>query len=132
MRGTVNNQRENLKEDSKHLKQKKKSAKSSKENEFKREYYLISALSRSITNNANSWLVDSGASRHMTGFREALTSYRKKKFTNQVELGDDTTYKIEGIGSASLQLDSGTVLHIKDILYPWFEKEPTLCCWLRR
>ena len=53
----------------------------------------------------------------MTGFREALTSYRKKKFANQVELGDDTTYKIEGVGSVSFQLDSGTVLHIEDILY---------------
>ena len=54
----------------------------------------------------------------MTGFREAFTSYRKKKkFTNQVELGDDTTFKIEGVGSASLQLDSGIVLHIEDILY---------------
>ena len=53
----------------------------------------------------------------MTGFHEALTSYMKKKFVNQVELGDDTTYKIEGVGSVSFQLDSGTVLHIKDILY---------------
>ena len=52
----------------------------------------------------------------MIGFREALTNY-KKKFTAQVELGDDTTYKIEGVGSTSLQLDSRTVLHIEDILY---------------
>ena len=82
--------------------------------------------------NANSWLVDSGASRHMTGFREALTSYRKKKFTTQVELGDDTTNKIEGVGSTSLQLESGTVLHIEDILCPWVKEESPLCCWLRR
>ena len=47
---------------------------------------MISTLSGSITNSANTWLVDSGASRHMIGFREALTSYRKKKFTTQVEL----------------------------------------------
>ena len=53
----------------------------------------------------------------MKGHREALTSYRKKKFTTQVELGDDSTYKIEGVGSTSLQLDSGTVLHIDDVLY---------------
>ena len=53
----------------------------------------------------------------MTGNRGALTSYRKKKFTTQVELGDDTTYKIEGVGTTSLQLESGTVLHIEDILY---------------
>ena len=64
----------------------------------------------------------------MARFREALASYRKKKFTNQVELGDDTTYKIEGVGSSSLQLDSGTVLHIEDILYvPGLKKE----VWLR-
>ena len=87
---------------------KKKNVESSKEDEQRREYYLTSSLSRSITN--------SGASRHMTGFHEALTSYRKKKFTTQVELGDDTTYKIEGVGSTSLQLDVGTVLHIDDIL----------------
>ena len=34
-----------------------------------------------------------------------------------MELGDDSTYKIEEVGSNSLQLDSGTVLHIDDILY---------------
>ena len=88
-----------------------------KEDEPRREYNLISALSESITHSANSWLVDSGASRHMTGNCGALTIYRKKKFTTQVELGDDSTYKIEGVGSTSLQLDSGTVLHIDDVLY---------------
>ena len=53
----------------------------------------------------------------MTGFCEALFSYRKKKFTTQVELGNDTTYKIKGVGSTSLQLESCTILHIEDILY---------------
>ena len=78
---------------------------------------MSSALSGSITDNANSWLVDSGASRHMTGYRGALTNYRKKKFTTQVEVGDDSTYKIEGVGSTSLQLDSGTFFHIDGVLY---------------
>ena len=53
----------------------------------------------------------------MVGNRGALTSYRKKKFTTQVELGDDSTYRIEGVGSTTLQLDKGTVLHIDDVLY---------------
>ena len=125
-------QREGSKEGSKLLQQKKKNAKSSKEVEPRTKYYLISALFGSITNSANSWLVDSGASRHMTGHREALTSYKKKKFITQVELGDDTTYKIEVVGSTSLQLELGIVLHIEDILCPWIEEEPPLCCWLRR
>ena len=53
----------------------------------------------------------------MTGNRGTLTSYRKKKFTTQVELGYDSTNKIEGVGSTSLQLDLVMVLHIDDILY---------------
>ena len=85
---------------------KKKNAKTTKEDEPRREYYLIFALSGSITNSANSWLVDSGASRHMTGNRGVLTSYRKKKLTTSVELGNDSTYKIEGVSSTSLQLES--------------------------
>ena len=62
MPGTVGNQREGSKEDSKHLRQMKKNQ--TKEEESRREYYLISVLSGSITNIANSWLVDSEASRH--------------------------------------------------------------------
>ena len=59
----------------------KKNTESSIEEESRREYYLIFSFSGSFTNSANSWLVDSGASRHMTRFREVLTKYRKKKFT---------------------------------------------------
>ena len=43
-----------------------------------------------------------------------------------VELGDDSTYKIEGVGSTSLQLDSGTVLHIDDIVYAFGLKKNLL------
>ena len=75
------------------------------------------ALFGSITDIATSWLVDSGSSRHMIGNHRSLTSYRKKKFTTQVELGDDSIYKIEGVGSTSPQLYSSTVLHIDDVLY---------------
>ena len=68
-----------------------------------------------------------------------------------MELGDDSTYKIEGVGSTSLQLYSGTVLHIDDVLYVpglkknllsiagledkgyrvLFMEESSICCWLR-
>ena len=95
---------------------KKKKTKANKDEETRREYYFISALTSSFTDCATSWLVDNGASRHMTGNRGAITSYRTKKFTTQVELGDDSTYKIEGVGSTSLQLDSCTVLHIVSLM----------------
>ena len=34
-----------------------------------------------------------------------------------MELGDESTYKIEGVVSTSLQPDSGTILHIDNVLY---------------
>ena len=43
---------------------KKKKTKTNKDEEPRREYYLIFALTGSFTDCATSWLVDSGASRH--------------------------------------------------------------------
>ena len=57
--------------------------------------------------------MDSGASKHMTGFKHNLVNYRDKK----VELGDDSTYDIKGFGSTSFQLQTGYVFHIDEILY---------------
>lgn len=34
-----------------------------------------------------------------------------------MELGNDASYEIKGVGSTSFLLDSGTILHINDILY---------------
>ena len=35
----------------------------------------------------------------------------------KVELGEDNTYAIKGVGSMSFQLDSGMIIHIEEILY---------------
>jgi hypothetical protein len=78
---------------------------------------LISALSESITSSTEIWLVDSGASRHMTGYRSALSNLKEKKFLVQVELGDDAIYEIQGVGSTSFQLNFGGLLHIEEILF---------------
>ena len=61
--------------------------------------------------------MDGGASRHMTGYKSTLTDFWKKPFTVQVELGNDASYEIKGVGSTSFLLDSSTILHINDILY---------------
>lgn len=53
----------------------------------------------------------------MTGYRSALTNLKEKKFSVQVELGDDATYEIKGVGSASFQLNCGGLLHIEEILF---------------
>jgi hypothetical protein len=39
-----------------------------------------------------------------------------------VELGDDATYPVVGVGSISFQMPSGDVLELSGVLYvPWFD-----------
>jgi hypothetical protein len=68
---------------------------------------LVSSLSSSVFNGLKTWLVDSGASKHMTGFKEILSDFETKSFVEHVELGDEKFYKIEGLGSISFRLESG-------------------------
>jgi hypothetical protein len=53
----------------------------------------------------------------MTGYKEILSYFEKKSFAEQVELGDDKCYKIEGVGSISFRLEYGARLHIDEVLY---------------
>jgi transposase InsO family protein len=83
----------------------------------KKQIILISALMGSISNSKETWLVDSGASRHMMGYRCALIDLMEHKSFVEVEMEDETTYSIQGIGSTSFRLDSSTSLKITKILY---------------
>lgn len=85
--------------------------------DIRKEYYLISVLFGSITCSGETSLVDSDASRHMTGYQSALTNLTEKKSSVHVELGDDATYAIQGVGSTSFRLDSRIILHIEAILF---------------
>jgi hypothetical protein len=58
------------------------------------------------------WLVDSDALKHMTGYKEILSDLETKYFVEQVELGDEKCYKIEGVGSISFRLESGDPLEL--------------------
>jgi hypothetical protein len=69
------------------------------------------------------WLVDSGASKHMTRYKEILSYFEARYFAEQVELGDEKCCKIEGVGSISFRLESGARLHVDEVLYvPGLEK----------
>ena len=54
---------------------------------------------------------------HLTGFKDSFSNVLRKRFHTKVELGDNGTYAIEGVGSTSLKLDSGWSLHLEEILY---------------
>jgi hypothetical protein len=53
----------------------------------------------------------------MTRLRNSLSKLTKKDSLLQVVLGDNSKHAIKGVGEASLQLDSGNPLSIKDILF---------------
>jgi hypothetical protein len=78
---------------------------------------LVYALSSSFSTGPKTWLVDSGASKHMTGYKEILSNFETNSFAEKVELGDEKCYKIEGVGSISFRLESGARLHVDEVLY---------------
>ena len=53
----------------------------------------------------------------MSRFKGAISNLKENKFSCMVELGDNSTYLIQGVGSTSFQLSSRDVLHVENILY---------------
>jgi hypothetical protein len=80
-----------------------------------------SALIRMIEDDM--WIIDSGASRHMTGDQARLSNINEKKTSYKVELGYKTTYPVEGFGKASIKMKIGNYVHLSNVLYvPGLEK----------
>jgi hypothetical protein len=50
------------------------------------DYVLISALSGSVSPGEDTWLIDSGASKHMAGQRDILSCVSENKFSHKVTL----------------------------------------------
>ena len=80
-------------------------------------YLLLSALSGTIQTSCDTWLIDSGASRHMTGYQKLLSDLDKRKSNQNVILGDDARYAVRGVGATSFQLKSEKTLKMKDVLH---------------
>ena len=74
-----------------------------------------SALTETIEDDM--WIIDSGASRHMTGDQARLSNLNEKKTSYKVELGDKTTYLVEGFGQASIKMKTCNYVHLSNVLY---------------
>jgi len=92
-------------------------AKDSRKEDPKREFFFISALSGTISTSQDTWLIDSGASKHMTSYKKDLTNISEKNLSSQVVLGDDAIYEVKRVGSTSFKLDSCECAHMNNILY---------------
>ena len=62
-------------------------------------------------------MIDSDASRHLTGYKEALSDLIEKDTNLEIILGDNATYPVKGTGTVTLHLSQGQVLHLQDVLY---------------
>jgi hypothetical protein len=61
------------------------------------------------------WIIDSGASRNMTGDQDRLSDINERKTLYKVELGEKSTYLVKGFGQASIKLESGLLEDVKGI-----------------
>lgn len=67
-----------------------------------------------LTYDDNIWIVDSGASFHITPHEWLFTSYQKGNF-GTVKMGNQVTSKIIGIGDVHLKTNTGCKLILKDV-----------------
>ena len=74
---------------------------------------LISSLTVTISHGSNDWIIDSGASKHMTEFKESFVRLSEHESPHKVKLGDDYQYPIKGGGEYSYKLDYGKSLTMK-------------------
>jgi len=80
------------------------------------EYVFISTLIGAITHENDIWLVDSGTSKHMTGYKSSITRLIEKDSSLHVELGDNSKHAVKGVGEASYKLESGEPIKMKNAL----------------
>jgi hypothetical protein len=78
---------------------------------------LISTLIGTVTHGSDTWLIDSGVSKHMTGYKDSFLELVQKDSPHKVKLGDDYQYPIKGVREASYKLDFEKPMKKKDVLY---------------
>ena len=68
---------------------KKKTKYESEDSSSDDEYVLISALTGNITHESIHWLIDSGDSKHIKGFKESFVKLLENESPHKVKLGND-------------------------------------------
>jgi hypothetical protein len=88
---------------------------SKKINNDETNFFYYSTLTGTIEDDM--WLIDIGASRHMTGDHRNFLSMKEKETPHKVELGDNNSYAVKGIGQATIKMESDNSIHRSNVLY---------------
>ena len=86
------------------------------------EYVLISTLMGTTTHGRNDWHIDSGASKHMTGFKESFVKLSEHESPHKVKLGDHYQYLLSP-KNGSLPHLPHYMAHLS-IFLPYFHQKP--------
>lgn len=62
-------------------------------------------------------MIDSGASRYFTGYKEALSNLIEKDTNFKIIVGHNATYSVKGVGNVTLQLNQGNTIQLQEVLY---------------
>ncbi|KAL7181048.1 hypothetical protein ACSBR1_039997 [Camellia fascicularis] len=81
----------------------------------KKAHIVQDAFILAMASDANSWVIDLGASFHTTANKEVLQNYVARKF-GKVYLGDDEPCNIVGRGDVQIQTN-GFKWYLKDVRY---------------
>jgi hypothetical protein len=87
------------------------------EDESSEEYVLISDLIGTFAHGSDTWIINSGAYNHMTGYKDSFLELVQKDSPHKVKLSDDYQYPIKGVGEAYYRLYFGKPMKMKDVLY---------------
>ena len=64
-----------------------------------------------------SWFVDSGASRHITGLRSVFLDHTEIDSDCRVNCGVGQQLVVKGVGRVRFQLESGGLMEVAEVLY---------------
>jgi hypothetical protein len=76
------------------------------------------------------WLIDSGATCHITGAWELFESFTESDSDVYVELGMGTKHAVKGSGIVPFSMESGGMLRVMDVL--WVPKLGGVCSQSQR
>ena len=78
---------------------------------------IDSSIGNTGFQNANTWIIDSGATRHMTGVWGSFLSITEKGPRYYVESKIDGPWGIKGVGTVQFRLKFGETLEVDGVLF---------------
>ena len=92
-------------------------------NDNHEEALVTTSHSKSIFKQKNSWIIDSGATQHMTYQKECLSDYVEFKHPTTVSMGDDHVIFAHGKGTYRLQTDIDGCIQAVALQNVWYLPE---------